>query len=105
MYFALSAIIAAGLLGLQSGQTTFPQVDLQVNPSTLSEEERAQYGVTQKLPGRLEDAMAALKGDGELREALAQGLVEGYLVMKRSEGEMLRGMGEGERRVWMMERY
>ena len=105
MYFALSAIIAAGLLGLSSGQTEFPQQDVSVNPSTLDEQGRAQYGIEQKMPASLDEALAALQGDGRLNEALAQGLVHDYLVMKNGEQKKLGGMSEGDRRVFLIERY
>ena len=105
MYFALSSILAAGLLGLKAEVTDFPQKDVQYNPSQLDEEGRAAYGISQKLPANLGEAMVALKSDGELNEALAQGLVHDYLVMKESEQKMLVGMGEAERRVWLIERY
>ena len=109
MYFALSAIIAAGLLGLASappsGHVEFQQKDLPVNPSTLDEQGRLQYGIVKKMPANVEEAVAALKNDGELNEALAQGLVQDYLRMKESEQKMLDGMSESERRVFLIERY
>lgn len=108
MYFALSAIIAAGLLGLSSAtqnQADFPQRDVPVNPSTLDEAGRAHYGITQKMPATIDEALAALANDGVLNEALAPGLVQDYLAMKDSEQKMLEGMDERERRVFLIERY
>ncbi|KAI8939645.1 hypothetical protein NX059_003404 [Plenodomus lindquistii] len=105
MYFALSSIIAAGLLGLKSGETVFSQLDLLVNPSTLDEEGRKHYGVVQKLPRTLQEALDALERDVPLNEAMSHGLVQDYVVMKESEIKMLGGMGERERRVFLIERY
>lgn len=106
-YFALGAIIAAGLLGLQSGggEQGYAQLDLPFNPSGLDDAGRAHYGVTRRMPGSLEEAVEALKGDGALREVLEQEVVSGYLVMKEAEQRMLGGMGEAERRVFLIERY
>ncbi|KAF2849317.1 developmental protein-like protein fluG [Plenodomus tracheiphilus IPT5] len=105
MYLALSSVIAAGLLGLQSGETVFPQRDVPVNPSSLDEEGRKHYGVVQRLPRSLHEALDALEGDGALGEAMAHGLVQNYVAMKESEVKMLGKMGEGERRVFLIERY
>lgn len=105
MYFALSALIAAGLLGLQSGETHFPQLDVPHNPALLDEQTRAQYGIVQPLPRDLDEALAALERDGALMEALAQGWVADYVKMKEAEMEILGEMGEVERRVFLIERY
>lgn len=105
MYFAISAILAAGILGLTSNVVDFPQRDVPVNPSTLDEAGRATYGVTQKLPTGFGEAAFALVNDNELVEALANDFVGGYLAMKKSEHEMLSKMSDEERRVWLIERY
>jgi len=104
-YFALGATIAAGLLGLQSGEQLYAQLDLPFNPSGLDDAGRAHYGVTRQMPGRLEEAVEALKGDGALREVLDQEMVSDYLVMKDAEQKMLGEMDEAERRVFLIERY
>jgi glutamine synthetase len=105
MYFAMASILAAGLLGIKSEVVEFEQKDVPYNPSQLDEAGRAAYGISQKLPASLEEAVAALKSDGELNEALAPGLVHDYLLMKESEQKMLADMGEAERRTWLIERY
>jgi glutamine synthetase len=117
MYFTLSAILAAGILGLKSAPVAmptgtivtttpwYPERDVPVNPSRLSDEQRLAYGIREKMSASIEEAMVALDRDGELREMLAEGLVYDYLAMKRSELEMLGKMDERERRVWLIERY
>jgi glutamine synthetase len=109
MYFALGGVLAAGLLGLKSStgasESEFSQKDVRVNPSQLGVEEREEYGVVEKLPVSVEEALKALEEDGELKEALAAGLVVDYLVMKRSELGMLGRMEKGERRIWLVERF
>jgi glutamine synthetase len=111
-YFALSSIFAAGILGLRDNPgaanappVNFPEKDVTMNPSQLSAEQRQAYGVTQKMPTRVEESLIALDGDGELREMLADGLVYDYIAMKKSELKMLEDMPEGERRVFLIERY
>ncbi|KAF1956705.1 developmental protein-like protein fluG [Byssothecium circinans] len=105
MYFALSALLAAGMIGLKRNETDYLQKDVQYNPAQLDDEGRAAYGIVDKLPSSLGEALQALSIDNELNEALAEGLVREYLLMKGSEGEMLGAMGEVERRVWLIERY
>ena len=85
LYFAVSAILAAGLLGLKSSVVDFPQRDVPCNPSQLDEAGRAKYGITQKLPATFQEAVHALQADGELKEALADEFVMDYLAMKESE--------------------
>ncbi|KAH7094993.1 hypothetical protein FB567DRAFT_485351 [Paraphoma chrysanthemicola] len=104
-YLALAAVIAAGLVGLQSGVNEFAELDLPVNPATLDDEGRRRYGIVKKMPARLEEAVQDLKGDGVLIEALGHEVVGTWIVMKESEQRMLREMGEAERRVWLIERY
>ncbi|KAF2738308.1 developmental protein-like protein fluG [Polyplosphaeria fusca] len=105
MYLAVGAAIAAGLLGLKEGQATFPEKDVRVNPSQLDQEQRAAYGISEKMPSSIEGALGALERDQPLREALAEGLVQDFVLMKRSEQDMLGKMGEAERRIWLIERY
>lgn len=105
-YFALSAILAAGLLGLKSGEVSnFAQKDVRANPSQLSLEQRSELGIMEKMPTSIKESMVALDGDMELREILADGLVYDWLLMKKTELEMLENMPEAERRVWLIERY
>lgn len=105
MYFAVSAILAAGILGLRSNLVEFVQKDVPYNPSQLDEAGRAAYGIEHKLPINFAEAAHALSMDTELREALAEGFVRDYLLMKESEQKMLAEMPEAERRVWLIERY
>jgi glutamine synthetase len=105
MYFAIGAVIAAGLLGLQAGEREWRESDVPVNPSTLDEQGRAHYGVGRKMPGTIDEAMDALRQDGALREVLDQELVGNYVVMKQAEQNMLGGMEERERRAFLIERY
>ncbi len=105
MYFALSAVLAAGLLGLAASETAFPEQDVQANPSTMDEQMRAAFGVTRKLPTNMQEAVEALKADAPLNEALNQSFVRAYLGMKGEEAKMLGSMSESERRVFLIERY
>ncbi len=89
----------------QQQRSDYPQKDLPVNPSTLDEKGRAHYGVVQKMPTSLDEAVAALQHDEQLVDALPRGFVNEYLTMKGAEQRMLGGMSEQERRAFLIERY
>lgn len=107
IYFALSALLAAGILGLAANEpaSAFPERDISVNPAKLDDEDRAELGVTQMLPKSLGEAMDALHRDAALHEALAPGLVKDYLAIKDGERRMLGSMSEYERRMFLIDRY
>jgi len=75
------------------------------NPSRLNDAELTDLGLSHKLPTTIEQSMDALDGDTELRDAIGPHVVDHYLAMKRAEQDMLNAMSEGERRVWLMDRY
>lgn len=83
----------------------YKELDLPVNPSTLDDKGRARYGIIREMPESCWEAYAALRTDGELKEALGSEVVEDYLTMKVCEQEMLDKMAETERREWLIERY
>lgn len=49
--------------------------------------------------------MTALEADSSLKEALAEDLVNNFLIMKKAEQEMLDKMSDEKRRIWLIERY
>lgn len=63
------------------------------------------YGITQRLPKTLEEALKALERDAILEELLPKDMITNYAVMKRAEQEMLSTMEDWERRIWLIERY
>jgi len=75
------------------------------NPTTLSDEQKNEMGITQRLPTTLDQAIEALQQSGSLAEALAPGIVSHYLAMKQAEQKMLSLMPQHERKRWLMERY
>lgn len=103
-YFALSAILAAGLVGVGEGME-MEVGECRGNPAGMSEEEREGLGVRRRLPRGLEEALEALEGDEVLKEGVGGQLVEDYVGMKRVEMGMMDKMEEVERRVWLVERY
>jgi len=61
--------------------------------------------MVRRLPTTIEQSLDALDTDVVLRNAIGPHVVDHYVAMKRAEQDMLNAMSEGERRVWLMERY
>ena len=123
IYLALYAILRAGLQGLadgtkmglrdcQSRDQPHPDAASRLmancvigNPSRLSEAERSDLGISQRLPRTVEESLGDLEGDNALRNALGDEVVRHYVAMKKAEQDVLNEMSESKRRVWLMERY
>jgi len=84
-YLALAGLIAAGLDGLE--RALEPPAPVEVDPSTLGEEERRTLGI-ERLPQSQADALDALERDPVLTAALGPVLATSYLAVRRSEWEM-----------------
>jgi glutamine synthetase len=123
MYLALYGILRAGLQGLTDG-TEVRLRDCQgryqsrpgtegrltancfvANPSRLSDAERSDLSISNRLPTSIGESLEAIEGDIALRDALGGEIVRHYVTMKKAEQEMLNEMSESKRRVWLMERY
>ena len=81
-YLAIGGLIAAGLDGLD--RELEPPDPVQVDPATLSEDERRARGAL-PLPATQKDALDALEADAVLMDALGPALAGSYLVVHRSE--------------------
>lgn len=83
-YLALGAILAVGLDGVERHMA--PPRPITVDPSTLSQEEQEQLGIY-RLPQSLAEAVAALRQDPLLGDALGSPLATAYDMVKMSEVE------------------
>jgi glutamine synthetase len=81
-YLAVGGLIAAGLDGLE--RRLEPPEPVEVDPSSLSEEERARLGIL-PLPASQKEALEALERDSVLVEALGPPLAASYLAVRGSE--------------------
>lgn len=104
MYLALSAIIAAGMLGVSHGEP-MTMKDCQDDPAGITPEERGKLGIKEKIPASIEEALGCLREDKEMHDALGRRFVENYLQLKKVEVEVLKGIEPTKRRNWLMERY
>ena len=83
-YLSLGAVIACGLDGIE--RCLEPPPPVTVDPHELSEAERAALGAT-RHPRSLGEAIANLRRDGVLMEALGDRLSASYLAVKESDVE------------------
>jgi glutamine synthetase len=81
-YLAVGGLIAAGLDGIERGLE--PPESVEVDPATLSEDEREHRGIV-RLPATQAEALDALEADEALTGALEPVLTESYLAVRRSE--------------------
>ena len=78
-YISLAGVMAAGLDGIERQLTLPPPVT--VDPHTLDESERKKIGAD-RLPTSLEAAIANLKGDRLLLDAMGERLATSYIAVK-----------------------
>lgn len=104
-YLAVAALLGSGARSVAK-RTVLTWRDCgDVAPYELPEAGRRTLGIVTRFPGSLGQALEALERDEELVEGMGRRLVERYIAVKRAEMAMLEGMGEDERRRWVMERY
>jgi glutamine synthetase len=83
-YLALGGVIAAGLDGVERGLE--PPAPVTVDPHTLTGAQRAAAGAD-RHPASLGEALANLRADGVLVDALGDRLAASYVAVKESDIE------------------
>ena len=86
-YLAFSAILAAGMEGIDKRYDLPPPTE--VNVFGLSNQERAKRGI-QMLPGSLPEAIELAQGSSLLRRALGDHVFESFIENKRIEDDRFR---------------
>lgn len=97
-YLAFSAILAAGLDGIQNELTPPPPVNK--NIYTMSARERARNKIG-TLPGNLSEAITALEKDEVIRDALGTHVANHFISAKRQEWQDYIAQVHG----WELRRY
>lgn len=100
----MAAVLLAGVNGVIIKDKLI-WADCEIDPASLTENDRKELNVTQMLPASVEEALQALKDDGELTELLGTELVEKYSAVKEFELKTLGSMKEEERKRWIIARY
>lgn len=103
-YLALAAVLLAGARGVADGERLV-WADCEIDPATLTENDRKELHVSEMLPASVEEALRALGEDEGLSDMLGAELVEKYTAVKEFELKLLSSLKEEERRKWIMERY
>jgi glutamine synthetase len=101
-YLALGGLIAAGLDGLDRGLE--PPEPVEVDPATLSDEDRAARGID-RMPATQGEAIDALAADELLLGALGEELAGSYLAVRRSEWEAYSAGDEAFEQQGHFEKY
>ncbi|KAG9859265.1 hypothetical protein KCU98_g181, partial [Aureobasidium melanogenum] len=103
-YLALCSLLAAGLNGVEA-EKHMEMKDCTENPARLTEAQRAELGITKRMPASLEESLHHLETARVLKQGMNPRLIDDYVVMKRAEKQTLEKMGEKERHAWLIERY
>jgi glutamine synthetase len=101
-YLAIGGLIAAGLDGIERGLE--PPDPVEVDPATLSEDQREALGV-RPLPESQGDALDALEADTVLTGALGPVLTRSYVAVRRSEWETYSAEDEAFEQQGHFEKY
>lgn len=101
-YLALGAVIAAGLDGVR--RNLDPGEPVAIDPGNMPEEERKAQGID-PLPNNLGDAIAQLRQDKVLLDALGPELAQAYLAVRSAEWEAMKDMELEEEVKLLLERY
>ncbi|GKT45024.1 protein fluG [Colletotrichum spaethianum] len=103
-YLAIAALLGAGTHGFGQREK-LSWGDCEVDPASLTPNDRKELGVEQMLPSGLPEALKALRTDDVMNEVLGEDLVERYITVKEEEMKNLEAISSDDRRQWIMERY
>ncbi|KAL0942698.1 glutamine synthetase [Colletotrichum truncatum] len=103
-YLAVAALLGAGSHGVQTNEKLV-WGDCEVDPATLTQNDRKELGVEQMLPSSLPEALKSLAEDEVLVELLGEELIERYTTVKEEEMKTLDSLSNEDRRQWILERY
>lgn len=103
-YLALASILFAGASGFAAKEKLVWQ-DCEVDPASLTDNDRKELNVSEMLPASVEEAVRALEDDEQMTDLLGQELVEKYSSVKHFELKLLGSMENEERRQFLIARY
>ncbi|KAH7146967.1 hypothetical protein B0J13DRAFT_584380 [Dactylonectria estremocensis] len=103
-YLAMAAILSSGLDGILSNQA-FVWKECTEDPASLTQDQRQNLNITERLPFSLNEALDVLGQDEQLYSLLGRDSVERYLVVKRAEVNALSLMDSSKHWQWVVKRY
>ena len=101
-FMALGAFIAAGLDGLRRNLTLPEEVSM--DPALMTEDQRKTRGID-LLPQNLSEAIAALRNDDVLQNAMGPDLARSYIAVRQNEWDNLKDLSLEEEVALLAERY
>jgi glutamine synthetase len=104
-YLTMLGMITAGLLGISKGKELTIKDHKKIVMTGLEEKEREEFGIKDKMPTSLKEAIANLKANEELKEALGPEIIDRYLKIKMKEEEHFSKLIPSERRELSMRSF
>ncbi|CAG8448973.1 9809_t:CDS:2 [Diversispora eburnea] len=103
-YLVASAILAAGLDGIKKKMELKTPSCLD-DPALLTEKERTELGITERMPSSLRETLDALKQDTVLIKAMGEELVKCYIGIKESELSHFEHLTDDEQLSLLIKRF
>ncbi|CAG8448898.1 10008_t:CDS:10 [Ambispora leptoticha] len=104
-YIAAAALIAAGITGMREGLDLSKNKPIEVDPATLSDQERHAYGITDRIPLSLRESLNAFKKDEVLQDVLGKEFSRIYLTVKEGELAFAENLNSQELIKVLISRY
>ena len=103
-YLFAAAVLLAGVDGL-SEKTTLRGQDCRVFPHSLDREGRDKYGLFERMPCDLQEALESLGADAGMIIMMPKDLLDAYIPVKEREVETFQVMGDDQRRRRFLEYF
>ncbi|MBW0462513.1 hypothetical protein O181_002228 [Austropuccinia psidii MF-1] len=104
VYLALSAVLTAGLLGIQTPLELL-QSDCRVDPNKMTLQERQAHKIVTPLPRTLDEAFLSLEKDTTFAKALGQVFVAAYTTTKKAEADRYRALSAEKQELFALQYY
>ncbi|GBC08721.1 hypothetical protein RclHR1_08340007 [Rhizophagus clarus] len=103
-YIALAALLSAGIDGIKKG-LELNMLDCQDDPASLSPENRAKLGITERLPDTLEESLSELKKDEDLIKSIGEDIIQCFITVKESELDYFKSLSKDKIYEILFEKY
>jgi glutamine synthetase len=98
----MTAILTAGLLGITKDKKMTIKDHQKMAFLGFEDKDVEEFGLKDKMPTSLKEALGNLKGDEELKDALGPEIIDRYLKIKGKEEEIFGKLIASERRELSM---
>jgi glutamine synthetase len=101
-HLTITAILTAGLLGISKGKEMTIKDHKKIAMLGFEDKDVEEFGLKDKMPTSLKEALGNLKANEELKEALGPEIIDRYLKIKEKEEEAFGKLIPSERRELSM---